>query len=47
MRIEDIDKEVLELVKKASKKLCKSSRSNKDLGASNRASCKSKGFRRR
>ena len=47
MRIEDIDKEVLELVEKASAKLCKSSRSNKDLGASNLASCKSQGLRRR
>jgi len=47
MRIEEIDKEVLELVEKASAKLCKSSRSNTDLGASNLASCKSQGLRRR
>jgi hypothetical protein len=47
MRIEDIDKEVVELLEKASAKLCKSSKSNKDLGASNLASCKSQGLRRR
>jgi len=47
MLIEDIDKEISELIEKASAKLCKSSRSNKDLGASNLASCKSQGYRRR
>ena len=46
MRIEDIDKEVLDEAK-ASAKLCKSSRSNKSLGASALSSCKSQGYRRR
>ena len=46
MRIEDIDKTVLDEAK-ASAKLCKSSRSNDSLGASNLASCKSQGYRRR
>jgi len=32
---------------KASAKLCKSSRPDSDLGASNLASCKSQGYRRR
>jgi hypothetical protein len=46
MRIEDIDKDILEEAK-ASAKLCKSSRSNASLGASALASCKSQGYRRR
>jgi hypothetical protein len=46
MRIEDIDKTILDEAK-ASAKLCKSSRSNDSLGASNLASCKSQGYRRR
>lgn len=46
MRIEDIDKELLDEAK-ASAKLCKSSRSNASLGASALASCKSQGYRRR
>ena len=32
---------------KASKELCTSARPNKDLGASNLASCKSQGYRQR
>jgi hypothetical protein len=35
------------LDEKASRKLCASSKSNKDLGASNLASCKSQGLRAR
>jgi len=46
MRIEDIDKTVIDEAK-ASAKLCKSSRSNDSLGASALASCKSQGYRRR
>lgn len=46
MRIEDIDKDLLDEAK-ASAKLCKSSRSNASLGASALASCKSQGYRRR
>jgi hypothetical protein len=41
------DEELAALDEKASRKLCASSRSNKDLGASNLASCKSQGLRRR
>jgi Uri superfamily endonuclease len=40
----DID---LDVEEKASRKLCKSSKPNSKLGASNLASCKSQGFRRR
>lgn len=39
--------EMYALDEKASEKLCKSSRTNKELGASNLASCKSQGFRSR
>ena len=39
----DID---LDVEEKASRKLCKSSKPNSKLGASNLASCKSQGFRR-
>lgn len=46
MRIEDIDKETLEEAK-ASASLCKSSKPNSALGASQLASCKSQGYRRR
>jgi hypothetical protein len=46
MRIEDIDIEVLDEAK-ASAKLCKSSKPNSQLGASQLASCKSQGYRRR
>ena len=46
MKIIDID-ETVELEAKASAKLCKSSRSNSSLGASNLSSCKSQGYRRR
>ena len=41
------DEELAALDEKASRKLCASSKSNKDLGASNLASCKSQGLRRR
>lgn len=46
MRIEDIDKDLLDEAK-ASAKLCKSSTPNSKLGASQLASCKSQGYRRR
>jgi len=46
MRIEDLDKELLDEAK-ASAKLCKSSKPNSQLGASQLASCKSQGYRRR
>lgn len=46
MRIEDIDNELLDEAK-ASAKLCKSSTPNSKLGASQLASCKSQGYRRR
>ena len=39
--------EMDELDERASKELCKSSKSNKELGASNLASCKSQGWRAR
>ena len=39
--------ELADLDEKASRKLCVSTKSNKDLGASNLASCKSQGLRRR
>lgn len=39
--------EMSALDEKASKQLCKSSKSNKELGASNLASCKSQGYRAR
>ena len=41
------DEDLAALDEKASRKLCASSKSNKDLGASNLASCKSQGLRRR
>ena len=41
MKVRDI------ITEKASEKLCKSARSNSDLGASNLASCKSQGLRAR
>lgn len=45
---EFVTQEEMELLdEKATKKLCKSSKSNKDLGASNLASCKSQGYRAR
>lgn len=37
----------IDVEEKASRKLCKSSTPNNKLGASNLASCKSQGFRRR
>lgn len=46
MKLEDIAPEVLDEAK-ASAALCKSSRSNASLGASQLASCKSQGYRRR
>lgn len=46
MKIQDIDHNIIDEAK-ASAKLCKSSRSNKSLGASALASCKSQGYRRR
>jgi hypothetical protein len=46
MRIQDIDPNILDEAK-ASAKLCKSSTSNDKLGASQLASCKSQGYRRR
>jgi len=46
MKIEDIDIDVLDEAK-ASRKLCKSSKPNSKLGASQLASCKSQGYRRR
>lgn len=45
MKISDIDPTIME--GPATAKLCKSSRSNKSLGASALASCKSQGYRRR
>jgi len=48
MRIDDILTEDSDIEEwKASKKLCKSNRSNASLGASALASCKSQGLRRR
>ena len=41
------DEELAALDEKASRKLCTSTKSNKDLGASNLASCKSQGLRSR
>jgi hypothetical protein len=41
------DEELAALDEKASRKLCISTTSNKDLGASNLASCKSQGLRAR
>ncbi len=46
MRIVDLDTNA-ELEAQASKKLCRSSRPDSDLGASNLASCKSQGLRTR
>lgn len=46
MKMYDIDPVALDEAK-ASRKLCKSSKPNSQLGASNLASCKSQGFRRR
>jgi len=46
MKIHDIDPDVLDEAK-ASRKLCNSSTPNSKLGASQLASCKSQGFRRR
>lgn len=46
MKIIEIDENV-ELESKASRTLCKSSKPNSELGASQLASCKSQGFRRR
>jgi hypothetical protein len=46
MRIEDLDPQLLAEAK-ASAKLCKSSTPNSKLGASQLASCKSQGYRRR
>lgn len=43
----DLDEAQLDERGKASVKLCKSSRPDKDLGASNLASCKSQGLRAR
>lgn len=41
------DEELAALDEKASRKLCLSTKPNKDLGASNLASCKSQGLRAR
>lgn len=41
------DEEMAALEEKASRALCLSTKSNKDLGASNLASCKSQGLRAR
>lgn len=41
------DEDLAALDEKASRKLCLSTKSNKDLGASNLASCKSQGLRAR
>jgi len=41
------ESELTALDEKASRKLCLSTKSNKDLGASNLASCKSQGLRAR
>lgn len=46
MKIQDIDPTILDEAK-ASAALCRSSKSNANLGASNLASCKSQGLRRR
>jgi hypothetical protein len=46
MKLEHIDPEAV-VEAKASAKLCKSSKPNSALGASNLASCKSQGYRRR
>lgn len=46
MRIEDIDKQILDEAQ-ASAKLCRSSTPNSKLGASNLASCRSQGLRTR
>lgn len=46
MRIQDIDATALQEAK-ATAKLCRSSKSNANLGASALASCKSQGYRRR
>jgi hypothetical protein len=46
--LEFVTQEEMDMLdEKASKALCKSSKSNKDLGASNLASCKSQGWRAR
>jgi hypothetical protein len=49
MKINDFitEAELTALDEKASRKLCLSTKSNKDLGASNLASCKSQGLRAR
>ena len=45
---EFVTQEELEIIdEKASRKLCNSTKSNKDLGASNLSSCKSQGLRAR
>lgn len=41
------EKELIDLVEKATRKLCLSTTPNKDLGASNLASCKAQGLRAR
>jgi hypothetical protein len=41
------DEDIAALDEKASRKLCASTKSNKELGASNLASCKSQGLRAR
>jgi hypothetical protein len=46
MLIKDLDEKVLDEAK-ATRKLCKSSKPDSELGASQLASCKSQGFRRR
>jgi hypothetical protein len=46
MRISELDQTVLDEAK-ATRKLCKSSKPDGELGASQLASCKSQGFRRR
>ena len=48
MRVDEVLTDEEDLIDwKASKKLCKSNRSDKSLGASALASCKSQGYRRR
>ena len=47
MKLKEFSELDAEIEEKASRKLCKSSKPNSALGASNLASCKSQGLRRR
>jgi len=47
MKLHEISEIDVDVEEKASAKLCKSSKPNSALGASNLASCKSQGYRRR